>query len=1564
MGGGRSDRSQQVDGNQNVVLGQVDNSTIAVTFAGDAGRRLPSAAQLAELLPPLPAGFVDRSLVQDTVGAVLRVAADDARDAVVLRGAGGFGKTTAAIAVARAPEVQSAFSDGVLWVGLGPSPDVIAALRGVCGLLSTDDRPLASVDEGASRLALALSSRRILLVIDDIWDERHLAPFMLGGSQSVRLVTSRHRLRSVAAEATEQVVVREMSAAESVQLLAADEVLHAATDVEPAFRLAERLGRWPLLLRLVSRVLAEWTGDGSMSVDEALAAILEHIGDQGVTAFDDLDPQTTGRDSAVGRTLDLSLSLLPPSEQLRLFELGVLSEEPRTETSVAAALWGVSDVEARRQVVRFDALSLIDLDGSWRAFRIHRVVRELLAERLPDPQATHRRLVALWPDPFALDPVEDRYALRHLVSHLAVLGDTERLRLFTAEPWQQHLRRLTGSDIAFVSGALTTTDTLARLGLLAEAAAAKLAALNLQIAGDRLPGELVTLLVRLEDPAAATSYIDLVGDRVRRAELHVVAAEAKPAGRAIDDALDALRDVKDRWHFVVMMARLAAAAAEVSATRARELVARAQAEIAKLDSAVDRYRLGLPLAVTLARLQGEAVARAELRLAAEAVADERPSERHALASTALVDLAEHGYYWPECLPTRVETTLVDTAADKLVEARAGGSVVELLARSDLKSRRARATRAALRLVLAGLYDTAAELLALADAAPVNRRSGESWEPAAQRAIVRGAATSAGPSAGEQAACVELGRALRLAGQQPSAAARMLRDFLDWDAAAPDEWGFFVRRTTYEVALHAALDVGDLDLVQQMYSRLADDRRMLLGALHNGPKASVARDHFVGRLIEAGRELLDTSDDESDDESADDAPAPRGARWAPPGGDRVSESELHLATIRLASGEEQRQEAIAAARLYVAGLASPWWRCRLAAAVGLAAMEVGASGVASELAETAVDDLLETEDPPRAPVALARLAVAVGPAGGRTAIQHTHRLLDDALSGAQEIEQQDGRPELMDTADSLSAVAPPLQAWSSTERLLGGPRTEAMGAVAEAAARLKDYDVFGRALLAAEDPADRTTIVRTVLDAESIAPADRITLAGHVLAAKGLLDDWGWAVVCTRRAELAVADRTAAGNVRELVRLATEAMRVLSGSSLAALQWRVAGLHLDIGSTETGLELLRQWSDPEARVWRSDETLVSVTSTLSRYGHLAAATRSARLVSRSSRCPGVLASIVEHRPADHTADRPAGAGPQVDDILAEATTLASALADPWDRRSALLDVARSAFRGAHCAAATKALSLIGPVDTWADDLLCRLDQADLPAVSVDWLVETVRDESLMRLPAVDRATVAVRLALLCAASGYPDARARLRRAAGQAGVTNVSRGDPALARLVALGLAKADRVADAVAVIARLPDAQAAVLVALEVHDSLGPTPAGWRGSPLLDLAVRTTRRCEHPGVRDRLLAAAATRYYAAGSVALAIDALTAVRSHGIQVAVTRAIVESASHDRSEAGDLDRFLASMIPRVDRLDVFWVLVPALFERMPAEGRPSHVDSLLDTDAWTRLAKATAVKERRRS
>ncbi|NJK79535.1 MAG: hypothetical protein HC876_04605 [Chloroflexaceae bacterium] len=42
-----------------------------------------------------------------------------------------------------------------------------------------------------TRLAQALGERRLLLVIDDVWDSAHLQPFLEGGPHCTRLVTTR-----------------------------------------------------------------------------------------------------------------------------------------------------------------------------------------------------------------------------------------------------------------------------------------------------------------------------------------------------------------------------------------------------------------------------------------------------------------------------------------------------------------------------------------------------------------------------------------------------------------------------------------------------------------------------------------------------------------------------------------------------------------------------------------------------------------------------------------------------------------------------------------------------------------------------------------------------------------------------------------------------------------------------------------------------------------------------------------------------------------------------------------------------------------------------------------------------------------------------------------------------------------------------------------------------------------------------------------------------------------------------------------------------------------------------
>jgi hypothetical protein len=114
-------------------------------------------------------------------------------DPVVLaiQGMGGVGKTTTASLLARDPEVQSAFRDGVLWVHLGPNPELLPLLAGWLGAVGDPSPAPTDPREATLRLRARLEDRAALLVIDDAWFPEHVQPFLVGGPRCRTLITIR-----------------------------------------------------------------------------------------------------------------------------------------------------------------------------------------------------------------------------------------------------------------------------------------------------------------------------------------------------------------------------------------------------------------------------------------------------------------------------------------------------------------------------------------------------------------------------------------------------------------------------------------------------------------------------------------------------------------------------------------------------------------------------------------------------------------------------------------------------------------------------------------------------------------------------------------------------------------------------------------------------------------------------------------------------------------------------------------------------------------------------------------------------------------------------------------------------------------------------------------------------------------------------------------------------------------------------------------------------------------------------------------------------------------------------
>ena len=164
----------------------------------------------------LPEPLVERpDLLRQIQDAVLAIAQSSAAP-VVLYGPGGSGKSVLAAQLGRVDAMRDFFTGGILWASLGPEPDLLGQLKTIHLALTGASLSAATPDEAAQQLAAKLSGRRCLLVIDDIWDARHLEPFGKLGIEGARLLTTRDSLLVTAGPARTQIRVGALSSTEAV----------------------------------------------------------------------------------------------------------------------------------------------------------------------------------------------------------------------------------------------------------------------------------------------------------------------------------------------------------------------------------------------------------------------------------------------------------------------------------------------------------------------------------------------------------------------------------------------------------------------------------------------------------------------------------------------------------------------------------------------------------------------------------------------------------------------------------------------------------------------------------------------------------------------------------------------------------------------------------------------------------------------------------------------------------------------------------------------------------------------------------------------------------------------------------------------------------------------------------------------------------------------------------------------------------------------------------------------------------------------------------------------------
>jgi len=342
------------------------------------------------MVDDLPRDFVSRLIEFNALRDALLAEDRDAPVAITaaLRGAGGYGKTILARALCH--DLRDRFPDGVLWVTLGETPDVIGGAVRLYDALTGERPAFVDAEDAAQKLAEALGKKHCLLVVDDVWNPVHLRPFLRGGLGCARLITTRNR-DTLPAD-VHPVDVDAMRADEAVTLLGTGLGDHKELLLRA---LAGRLGEWPLLLGLANGALRARVELGQ-TLDDALAWVNRALDKHGLTAFDARDAEA--RDQAVALTLGVSLGLLNVEQRARYTELAVFPEDVDVPLAALEVLWGATggldDFDVEELCQRLADLSLVQhFDLKVRVLRLHDVVRAYLVSQQTDFPALHAQLV-------------------------------------------------------------------------------------------------------------------------------------------------------------------------------------------------------------------------------------------------------------------------------------------------------------------------------------------------------------------------------------------------------------------------------------------------------------------------------------------------------------------------------------------------------------------------------------------------------------------------------------------------------------------------------------------------------------------------------------------------------------------------------------------------------------------------------------------------------------------------------------------------------------------------------------------------------------------------------------------------------------------------------------------------------------------------------------------------------------------------------------------------------------------------------------------------------------------
>ena len=245
--------------------------------------------------PPLPPNYVCRKNVIDETVAKLCQSAIDPNSygiSLVVTGAGGFGKTSIVTALCNHPLVVEKFSDGFVFVELGPqATDPSMKLSQLYHLLTGQFLKQGDINYAEQEInqLTTLYCRNLLVIIDDVWHVEDAEPIVKAFSNCIIVLTTRMNDIEQYIPTKCVVTVGPMKKSEAICLLTCDIIKTNNLSQENTTlldELAQDVHLWPLLLSLIKGQLSHNLKHYRLSCHEAIKNVQAKLHDKGLTAFD------------------------------------------------------------------------------------------------------------------------------------------------------------------------------------------------------------------------------------------------------------------------------------------------------------------------------------------------------------------------------------------------------------------------------------------------------------------------------------------------------------------------------------------------------------------------------------------------------------------------------------------------------------------------------------------------------------------------------------------------------------------------------------------------------------------------------------------------------------------------------------------------------------------------------------------------------------------------------------------------------------------------------------------------------------------------------------------------------------------------------------------------------------------------------------------------------------------------------------------------------------------------------------------------------------------------------